>query len=363
MPHARIVASTLRSAERAIRAFTCVLTGKDLPIPLRHPAGHARTSTRSAPTTCASSAIRWPPWSATDEQTGVGSARSDRGRLRAAAHDLSIRRRRFDNPEPRIHDYGDYGNVHKAAGVRVRRRRRGASRRRPTTSSRTCSSTRATPTCRSSSTPRSRSSTDDGKLTLWSSTQTPHYVHRALAKVLELPASRIRVDRDCPTAAASAASAIRSTTRSSAAKTALMLGRPVKIAPHPRGGLLLPPRPPPGADADAHRRRPKDGTHHRACTCRRCSTAAPTAATASPRTYYTGALQTVTYELPRYQFDGARVFTNKPPCGPKRGHGTPQPRFGLRGPARQDRRASSASTRPSCASACSPSPTRSPPTG
>src|SRR5712691_1205398 len=24
----------------------------------------------------------------------------------------------------------------------------------------------------------------------------------------------------------------------------------------------------------------------------------------------------------------ARVFTNKPPCGPKRGHGTPQPRFG-----------------------------------
>ena len=33
----------------------------------------------------------------------------------------------------------------------------------------------------------------DEKLTLWSSTQTPHYVHRALAKVLGLPASRIRV--------------------------------------------------------------------------------------------------------------------------------------------------------------------------
>ena len=39
-------------------------------------------------------------------------------------------------------------------------------------------------------------------------------------------------------------------------------------------------------------------------------------------------LQTVTYELPRYKFEAARVFTNKPPCGPKRGHGTPQPRFG-----------------------------------
>src|SRR5260221_534356 len=45
-------------------------------------------------------------------------------------------------------------------------------------------------------------------------------------------------------------------------------------------------------------------------------------------TFYTGALQTVTYELPRYKFDAARVLTNKPPCGPKRGHGTPQPRFG-----------------------------------
>src|SRR5690606_41703721 len=33
----------------------------------------------------------------------------------------------------------------------------------------------------------------DGKITLYTSTQTPHYVHPALAKVLELPASQIRV--------------------------------------------------------------------------------------------------------------------------------------------------------------------------
>nr|MDQ6915984.1 molybdopterin-dependent oxidoreductase [Actinomycetota bacterium] len=33
----------------------------------------------------------------------------------------------------------------------------------------------------------------DGRLTLWSSTQVVHYVHRALAQVLELPMSRIRV--------------------------------------------------------------------------------------------------------------------------------------------------------------------------
>jgi CO/xanthine dehydrogenase Mo-binding subunit len=46
-------------------------------------------------------------------------------------------------------------------------------------------------------------------------------------------------------------------------------------------------------------------------------------------TYYTGALLTVTYRIPAYKFDGIRVYTNKPPCGPKRGHGTTQPRYGF----------------------------------
>jgi CO/xanthine dehydrogenase Mo-binding subunit len=46
-------------------------------------------------------------------------------------------------------------------------------------------------------------------------------------------------------------------------------------------------------------------------------------------TFYTGVINPVTYKMPVYKFDGARIFTNKPPCGPKRGHGTPQPRFAL----------------------------------
>jgi CO/xanthine dehydrogenase Mo-binding subunit len=33
--------------------------------------------------------------------------------------------------------------------------------------------------------------------------------------------------------------------------------------------------------------------------------------------------------VPRYKFQGVRTFTNKAPCGPKRGHGTPQPRYAL----------------------------------
>ncbi len=35
------------------------------------------------------------------------------------------------------------------------------------------------------------------------------------------------------------------------------------------------------------------------------------------------------YDVDTYRFDATRVYTNKPPCGPKRGHGSVQPRFGF----------------------------------
>jgi CO/xanthine dehydrogenase Mo-binding subunit len=44
-------------------------------------------------------------------------------------------------------------------------------------------------------------------------------------------------------------------------------------------------------------------------------------------TYYSGQLLAAPYEIPAYRFDSTRVFTNKPACGPKRGHGSVQPRF------------------------------------
>ncbi|MBM4167503.1 MAG: aldehyde oxidase, partial [Ignavibacteria bacterium] len=44
-------------------------------------------------------------------------------------------------------------------------------------------------------------------------------------------------------------------------------------------------------------------------------------------TYYSGQLLTLPYKVPHYKFESTRVYTNKPPCGPKRGHGAVQPRF------------------------------------
>jgi 4-hydroxybenzoyl-CoA reductase subunit alpha len=165
----------------------------------------------------------------------------------------------------------------------------------------------------------------DGKLTLWSSTQTPHYVHRALAKVLEMPAAHIRVVAT-PNGGGFGGKSDIFNHEMVVSKAALMLDRPVKIC-LTREEVFY-----------AHRgRHPvlmkfrtgvrNDGT----ITAMHLQTLIDGGGYGSygvASTFYTGALQTVTYHIPHYHFQGCRVFTNKPPCGPKRGHGTPQPRFG-----------------------------------
>ncbi len=166
----------------------------------------------------------------------------------------------------------------------------------------------------------------DGKLTLWTSTQTPHYVHRALAKVLRMPASRIRVIAT-PNGGGFGGKSDPFNHEIVVAHLSRVTGRPVKIC-LTREEVFY-----------CHRgrhptlMRVKTGvTNDGAITAMHFQTALDGGGYGSygvASTYYTGALQTVTYEVPAYRFDGARVFTNKPPCGPKRGHGTPQPRFAL----------------------------------
>src|SRR5690349_8963644 len=166
----------------------------------------------------------------------------------------------------------------------------------------------------------------DKKLTLWSSTQTPHYVHRALAKVLGLPAAHIRVIAT-PNGGGFGGKSDPFNHEVVVAKLAMMTGRPVKITltreevfychrgRHPilmwvKTGVKRD-----GAITAMHFRTFLDGGAY--------------GSYGVASTFYSGALQTVTYNVPRYKFEGVRVFTNKPPCGPKRGHGTPQPRFAL----------------------------------
>jgi 4-hydroxybenzoyl-CoA reductase alpha subunit len=165
----------------------------------------------------------------------------------------------------------------------------------------------------------------DGKLVLWSSTQTPHYVHRALARALAMPAAHIRVIAT-PNGGGFGGKSDPFNHEIAIAKAALVLDRPVKICLN-REEVFYCHR---GRHPVLMRFRTgvkRDGT----ITAVQLETLLDGGAYGSygvASTFYTGALQTVTYHIPSYRFQGCRVFTNKPPCGPKRGHGTPQSRFG-----------------------------------
>ncbi len=164
----------------------------------------------------------------------------------------------------------------------------------------------------------------DGRLTLWSSTQTPHYVNRELARALDMPASRIRVVAT-PNGGGFGGKSDVMNHEIVVAKAALLTGRPVKItltreevfyAHRGRHPVLM--RLKTGVKAD--------GTIV-AMDLETLLDGGAYGSYGAASTLYTGQLQTVTYHVPRYRFRSCRVFTNKPPCGPKRGHGTPQPRF------------------------------------
>jgi 4-hydroxybenzoyl-CoA reductase subunit alpha len=226
-------------------------------------------------------------------------------------------------PEPRIHDYGDLGNIHKIVALQfgdVDAAIDGADEifddvfffqgntHLPIEQHAVVAQ-----------------KDPDGKLVVRSSTQTPHYLHRALAKTLAMPAAHIRVIAT-PNGGGFGGKSDPFNHEVVAAKAALLLDRPVKICltreevfychrgRHPvlmrfRAGVMRD-----GRITGLDVRTLLDGGAY--------------GSYGVASTFYTGALQTVTYQIPRYRFRGCRVFTNKPPCGPKRGHGTPQSRFG-----------------------------------
>jgi 4-hydroxybenzoyl-CoA reductase alpha subunit len=226
--------------------------------------------------------------------------------------------------EPRIHDYGDGGNVHKKVSLEFGNLDEGFAE---------ADLVREDTFFYEGNThlPLEQHAAvahydADGKITLWSSTQTPHYVHRALAKVLGLPASHIRVIAT-PNGGGFGGKSDPFNHEVVVCKLSMITGRPVKVTltreevfychrgRHPvlmkvKTGVKND-----GAITAMHFQSYLDGGAY--------------GSYGVASTFYTGALQTVTYEVPRYKFQGIRTFTNKPPCGPKRGHGTPQPRYAL----------------------------------
>lgn len=164
----------------------------------------------------------------------------------------------------------------------------------------------------------------DGQLTLWSSTQVPHYLHRELANVLDLPQARIRVIQP----ALGGAFGGKSEPFDLEFCVALLsqrARRPVKIL-YTREEVFY-----------AHR-----GRHPMQMTMRLGATADGKLTAVDSdilidgggyhsfgliTTYYAGQLLTGPVDFPAYHFRARRLYTNKPCCGPKRGHGSVQPRF------------------------------------
>lgn len=165
-----------------------------------------------------------------------------------------------------------------------------------------------------------------GKLTVWSATQVPHYLHRELARILDLDVATVRVIQP-PIGGAFGGKSEPFDLEFCVAKLAMITGRPVKIlytreevfyAHRGRHPMLM--RYTTGASSDGR---------IKAVDAQTILDGGAYESFGLVTTYYSGQLITAPYKMDSYRFDSTRVYTNKPCCGPKRGHGSVQPRFAI----------------------------------
>ncbi len=157
-----------------------------------------------------------------------------------------------------------------------------------------------------------------GHLTLWSSTQVPHYLQRTAAMVLGLEDGQVRVIKPAvgggfgPKAAASSMELIT-------CLLARAAGRPVKTVLR-REEVFL------------HSRARHQYFHTMTLGARRDGSlvfldhhnvmdGGAYSSFGIASVYYGGSLLGGPYKLPHMRYDGFRVVTNKPACGAQRGHG------------------------------------------
>ncbi len=319
-PHAVIEAIDIEKAKQH-PGVHLVLTGKDFPIPF----GIMPVSQDEYP--LANERVRYvgDPVAAViakDEQTAVQALDLIEVKYRPLPT-IADPVEALQTPEPRIHEYGERGNIHRNQAYEF-----GDVEEALAKSDYVFEDTfffqgnTHLPMEQQASLAQIEG---DGKLTLSTSTQNPHYLHRQLARVLQMPASQIRVIA-CQNGGGFGGKCDPAGHEMVVSRAALMLGRPVKICltreevfyqhrgRHPvlmkfRTGVTKD-----GRLTGMHLQTLLDGGGY--------------GSHGPASTFYTGVLTPTTYELPRFKFEACRMFTNKPPCGPKRGHGTPQPRFG-----------------------------------
>ncbi|MEK7690684.1 MAG: molybdopterin cofactor-binding domain-containing protein, partial [Bdellovibrionota bacterium] len=164
----------------------------------------------------------------------------------------------------------------------------------------------------------------DGNLTVFSSTQVPHYLHKAIATVLEIPMHRIRVVKP-HLGGGFGGKGDPFPHEMIAVKLALVTGRNTRLR-LTREEVFY----------SHHGRHPttltmKLGLHpEKGLTALQAKIRIDGGAYASfgvVTTYYNGVLLQGPYKIPNFAFQCDRLYTNKPMCGAMRGHGGVNPRF------------------------------------
>jgi 4-hydroxybenzoyl-CoA reductase alpha subunit len=164
-----------------------------------------------------------------------------------------------------------------------------------------------------------------GRLTVYTSTQTPYYVQQHLGLTLGMNPDNIRVIKPFVGGGFGGKSDGLSAVEFCAALLAKHADRPVKIVCSRDEEFTA-----------ARRKHPtkitmktgvkKDGM----ILARKCEAILDGGAYCSLgplTTVLMGTFQTLPFRFEHYQYDGYRIYTNKPPCGAMRGHGGPQVHF------------------------------------
>ncbi|MGP8144929.1 MAG: xanthine dehydrogenase family protein molybdopterin-binding subunit, partial [Thermoplasmata archaeon] len=168
--------------------------------------------------------------------------------------------------------------------------------------------------------------TPDGRLTVWSATQVPHYLHRALSEVLGIPMHRIRVIKP-EVGGGFGGKSDPLPHEIVCAALALETGRPVKIlvdredvfytnhGRHPtQNDVRI------AADADGRLL---------AYDVDAVIDGGAWSSFGTVTTYYNGVLAMGPYRVPNFRYHGRRVYTTKPPSGAMRAHGGTNIRYSV----------------------------------
>jgi 4-hydroxybenzoyl-CoA reductase subunit alpha len=168
----------------------------------------------------------------------------------------------------------------------------------------------------------------ENRLTLWSSTQVPHYVQHQMSRLLEIPEGDVRVIMThCGGGFGGKAEV--NPLEICGTLMSRMTGKPVKMR-YTREEMIRHGR---GRHKQFIKMKigaKRDGT----ITAVQEEAVLEGGAYSSfgiVAVYYAGAMIPTLYRLPAFKYDGLRVYTNLPACGAMRGHGCPHPRFAFEG--------------------------------